>query len=250
MIDYGGDVDGAVDVLCRGAEFAEAYRVVSAGWARVGLGRVGLGRVGLGRVGLDPELLELRVVETAPGLGVGTEQSDSEGLYREEGELNKLPYTATVAPPAASLRVAEHAHTRHHGTTSPASSRTSSTRRSRRPTRSSQRRSRRWTSSSTRSSAVSPSCATSASLTRVSNRPSSPTCSPRTRSSGHFGPQSCRGAFPQEYQLTPDTFFLVDNEPELENVDVATNATTVATAFTRYTVAPTTAFSQSTRMTG
>lgn len=48
----------------------------------------------------------------------------------------------------------------------------------------------------------------------------------------------------------PDTFYLVDNDPELENVDVATNATTVATAFTRYTVAPTTVFSQSTRMTG
>ncbi|KLT46470.1 IkappaB kinase complex, IKAP component [Cutaneotrichosporon oleaginosum] len=48
----------------------------------------------------------------------------------------------------------------------------------------------------------------------------------------------------------PDEFYLVENDVELENVDVATNATTVATAFTRYTVAPTTAFSQSTRMTG
>lgn len=47
-----------------------------------------------------------------------------------------------------------------------------------------------------------------------------------------------------------DNFYLVDDEPELENVDVATNATTVATAFTRYTVAPTTVFSQSTHMTG
>ncbi|GMK55839.1 hypothetical protein CspeluHIS016_0208950 [Cutaneotrichosporon spelunceum] len=48
----------------------------------------------------------------------------------------------------------------------------------------------------------------------------------------------------------PDAFYLVENDVELENVDVATNATTVATAFTRYTVAPTTVFSQSTRMTG
>lgn len=47
-----------------------------------------------------------------------------------------------------------------------------------------------------------------------------------------------------------DTFYIVDNEPELEGIDVATNATTVATAFTRYTVAPTTAFSQSTKITG
>lgn len=29
LIDYAADVDGAVDVLCRGAEFAEAYRLVS-----------------------------------------------------------------------------------------------------------------------------------------------------------------------------------------------------------------------------
>ncbi|RSH95270.1 hypothetical protein EHS25_000356 [Saitozyma podzolica] len=48
----------------------------------------------------------------------------------------------------------------------------------------------------------------------------------------------------------PDTFFIVDNEPALEGVDVATNATTVMTTFTRYTVAPTTVMSQSTRITG
>ncbi|KAK4687641.1 elongator complex protein 1, partial [Tremellales sp. Uapishka_1] len=48
----------------------------------------------------------------------------------------------------------------------------------------------------------------------------------------------------------PDSFYIVDTEPALEGVDVATNATTVATAFTRYTVAPTTAFSQTTKMTG
>lgn len=47
-----------------------------------------------------------------------------------------------------------------------------------------------------------------------------------------------------------DIFYIVDTEPALEGVDVATNATTVATAFTRYTVAPTTAFSQSTKITG
>lgn len=47
-----------------------------------------------------------------------------------------------------------------------------------------------------------------------------------------------------------DTFYIVDTEPALEGVDVATNATTVATAFTRYTAAPTTAFSQSTKITG
>lgn len=47
----------------------------------------------------------------------------------------------------------------------------------------------------------------------------------------------------------PDTFYLVDNEPDLEGVDVATNATTAVTNFTRYTVAPT-VFSQSTRITG
>ena len=29
LIDYAADVDEAVDVLCRGAEFAEAYRLVS-----------------------------------------------------------------------------------------------------------------------------------------------------------------------------------------------------------------------------
>jgi elongator complex protein 1 len=50
--------------------------------------------------------------------------------------------------------------------------------------------------------------------------------------------------------ITTDTFFIVDNEPALEGVDVATNATTAASAFTRYTVAPTTVFSQTTRMTG
>ncbi|KAL7421377.1 putative elongator complex protein 1 [Cryptotrichosporon argae] len=47
----------------------------------------------------------------------------------------------------------------------------------------------------------------------------------------------------------PDTFYIVEHEFDMENVDVATNATTVATAFTRYTVAPT-VFSQSTKMTG
>lgn len=47
-----------------------------------------------------------------------------------------------------------------------------------------------------------------------------------------------------------DTFYMVENEPALEGVDVATNATTQASAFTRYTVAPTTVFSQSTRVTG
>jgi elongator complex protein 1 len=51
--------------------------------------------------------------------------------------------------------------------------------------------------------------------------------------------------------LTPsDTFYIVDTEPALEGVDVATNATTAITAFTRYTVAPTTVMSQSTRITG
>ena len=29
LVDYAQDVDGAVDILCRGAEFAEAYRLVS-----------------------------------------------------------------------------------------------------------------------------------------------------------------------------------------------------------------------------
>lgn len=48
----------------------------------------------------------------------------------------------------------------------------------------------------------------------------------------------------------PDTFFIVEHELDLDNVDVATQATTVATQFTRYTVAPTTVMSQSTRMTG
>lgn len=52
MIDYGGDVDGAVDVLCRGAEFAEAYRVVSMlGWTMLSwavLGWVVLGWAVLG----------------------------------------------------------------------------------------------------------------------------------------------------------------------------------------------------------
>lgn len=47
-----------------------------------------------------------------------------------------------------------------------------------------------------------------------------------------------------------DTFYIVDSEPALEGVDVATNATTAVTNFTRYTVAPTTVFSQSTRITG
>lgn len=47
-----------------------------------------------------------------------------------------------------------------------------------------------------------------------------------------------------------DLFYIVDNEPALEGVDVATNATTQASAFTRYTVAPTTLFSQTTRVTG
>lgn len=50
--------------------------------------------------------------------------------------------------------------------------------------------------------------------------------------------------------LIKDTFYIVEHDPDLEGVDVATNATTQASAFTRYTVAPTTAFSQSTRITG
>lgn len=48
----------------------------------------------------------------------------------------------------------------------------------------------------------------------------------------------------------PETFFIVEQELDLDNVDIATQATTVATQFTRYTVAPTTVLSQSTRMTG
>lgn len=47
-----------------------------------------------------------------------------------------------------------------------------------------------------------------------------------------------------------DTFYIVEYDPDLEGIDIATNATTQASAFTRYTVAPTTAFSQSTRITG
>lgn len=42
----------------------------------------------------------------------------------------------------------------------------------------------------------------------------------------------------------------MEREIDIEGVDVATNATTVASAFTRYTVAPSTMFSQTTRMTG
>ena len=52
------------------------------------------------------------------------------------------------------------------------------------------------------------------------------------------------------FKLTSDTFYIVDHDPDLEGVDVATNATTQASAFTRYTVAPTTAFSATTKMTG
>ncbi|OCF35522.1 elongator complex protein 1 [Kwoniella heveanensis BCC8398] len=48
----------------------------------------------------------------------------------------------------------------------------------------------------------------------------------------------------------PESFFIVDTEPDIEGVDVATNATTAVTGFTRYTVAPTTVFSQTTKMTG
>jgi hypothetical protein len=29
LVDYASDVDSAVDMLCRGSEFAEAYRLVS-----------------------------------------------------------------------------------------------------------------------------------------------------------------------------------------------------------------------------
>ncbi|KIR40475.1 elongator complex protein 1 [Cryptococcus deuterogattii Ram5] len=47
-----------------------------------------------------------------------------------------------------------------------------------------------------------------------------------------------------------DAFYIVEREIDIEGVDVATNATTVASAFTRYTVAPSTMFSQTTRMTG
>lgn len=55
------------------------------------------------------------------------------------------------------------------------------------------------------------------------------------------------------YRLIPkniDAFYIVEREIDIEGVDVATNATTVASAFTRYTVAPSTMFSQTTRMTG
>ncbi|WRT69010.1 uncharacterized protein IL334_005992 [Kwoniella shivajii] len=48
----------------------------------------------------------------------------------------------------------------------------------------------------------------------------------------------------------PESFYIVDTEPAIEGVDVATNATTAVTGFTRYTVAPTTVFSQTTKMTG
>ncbi|WVR09089.1 hypothetical protein IAU60_006151 [Kwoniella sp. DSM 27419] len=51
-------------------------------------------------------------------------------------------------------------------------------------------------------------------------------------------------------ETDPDSFFIVDTEPAVEGVDVATNATTAVTGFTRYTVAPTTVFSQTTKMTG
>ena len=51
-------------------------------------------------------------------------------------------------------------------------------------------------------------------------------------------------------KLMIDEFYIVDTEPALEGVDVATNASTVATNFTRYTVAPSTVFTQSTRLTG
>nr|XP_018259126.1 elongator complex protein 1 [Kwoniella dejecticola CBS 10117]OBR81284.1 elongator complex protein 1 [Kwoniella dejecticola CBS 10117] len=48
----------------------------------------------------------------------------------------------------------------------------------------------------------------------------------------------------------PEQFYIVDTEPAIEGVDVATTATTAVTGFTRYTVAPTTVFSQVTKMTG
>ncbi|WVQ81518.1 hypothetical protein IAT38_003642 [Cryptococcus sp. DSM 104549] len=48
----------------------------------------------------------------------------------------------------------------------------------------------------------------------------------------------------------PDSFYIVEREVDIEGVDVATNASTAASQFTRYTVAPTTVFSQTTRMTG
>nr|XP_019009784.1 elongator complex protein 1 [Kwoniella pini CBS 10737]OCF48565.1 elongator complex protein 1 [Kwoniella pini CBS 10737] len=47
----------------------------------------------------------------------------------------------------------------------------------------------------------------------------------------------------------PEQFYIVDTEPAIEGVDVATNATTAVTGFTRYTVAPTTVFSQATKHT-
>nr|ODO03858.1 elongator complex protein 1 [Cryptococcus depauperatus CBS 7855] len=46
-----------------------------------------------------------------------------------------------------------------------------------------------------------------------------------------------------------DAFYIVERELDLEGVDVATNATTVASQFTRYTVAPST-MTATTRMTG
>lgn len=58
------------------------------------------------------------------------------------------------------------------------------------------------------------------------------------------------GVLQHRLGLMADTFFIVDHDPDLEGVDVATNATTQASAFTRYTVAPTTAFSATTKMTG
>ena len=92
---------------------------------------------------------------------------------------------------------------------------------------------RRWTVSSTRRAPGLWSSGSCGKMTQVRTDPSQISlCSSHTDARDIVG-----------------TFYIVDNEGALEGVDVATNATTNASAFTRYTVAPT-LFSQTTKITG
>lgn len=151
FIEYSSDVDSAIDTCCRGAEFSEAYRLIS--------------------IHDRPDLVEAMI---HPGLEEAHEAL-IEVFEEMDGQLDKE---------TKRLKELNEIREKDYGT-----------------------------SAST--------------LLNISEKKSSLSPSKKI-----------------------DAFYIVEREIDIEGVDVATNATTVASAFTRYTVAPSTMFSQTTRMTG
>lgn len=152
FIEYSSDVDSAVDTCCRGAEFSEAYRLIS--------------------IHDRPDLVEAMI---HPGLEEAHEAL-IEVFEEMDGQLDKE---------TKRLKELNEIREKDYGTSE-----------------------------------------STFEYIRKKNR-----------------------AYPPP-QKKIDAFYIVEREIDIEGVDVATNATTVASAFTRYTVAPSTMFSQTTRMTG